>query len=279
MSPRLPRALPRRWFLMLEGVPCGFLASFSGGGPTADPLPDAGSTGFVRKHLGPLRYEPITISFGLFMAPSLYAWIADAWNGKPERKKGSIVALGVGGKAVTALDFEDAFIVKTRLPGLDAAAKSAAAIGLTIQPRLTRPGKASAPAQAPAGKQKQWLASNYMLQIEGLDCSRVSKIEPLVVAGTSPVDFPAPSVTLAASTQKPWADWLEEFVVKGLNDDAHEKSGSIVYLAPNEKDQLGTVKLSNLGIFRLSPESAERRQETIPRVVAELYCERIELEL
>jgi hypothetical protein len=105
----------------------------------------------------------------------------------------------------------------------------------------------------------------------------VSMVEPLAVPATSPVDFPALEVSLAASTQTQWTAWLEEFVVKGLNDDVHEKSGSIVYLGPDQKEQLGTVKLSNLGIFRLSSKPAEPAQSAVPRVVAELYCERMEL--
>jgi hypothetical protein len=40
-------------------------------------------------------------------------------------------------------------------------------------------------------------------------------------AKIEPVHFPAIRVTLSAATQKPWAEWLDEFVVEGLNDDAH----------------------------------------------------------
>jgi hypothetical protein len=74
-----------------------------------------------------------------------------------------------------------------------------------------------------------------------------------------------------------WAQWLEEFVVQGLNDDAHEKSGVLTYLAPDLGTELATVKLANLGLFRLATAAESSGGAGLPRVVAELYCERMEL--
>jgi hypothetical protein len=260
----------------LEGTQCGFLSSFSGGEATADVLREPRSTAFVRKHLANVRYEPITISFGLGLARTVYEWIEEAWNDKPGPRQGSITAVGASG-AVRTLEFEDAVIVETTLPRLDAGAKEVASIELTIAPTRTEWRKASGPVASQAAKQKQWLAANFKLEIAGLDCSRVAKIDALPVPGSSPVDFPALRVTAAASSQQTWTDWRDEFVVKGLNDDTHEKSGSLVYLAPDVKTKLGTVKFSNLGIFRLGSASDEQPRSAIARFVAELYCEKMEL--
>jgi hypothetical protein len=226
------RALPQRWFLILEGVPCGFLSSFSGGGPTADVLPEGGSIDFLRKRLGPARYEPITIAFGLSMYSDVYAWMAKAWKRAGERRRGTIIAVSATGKPVSALDFEEALIVETTLPELDAGSKSPAAITLTFAPARTKARKPPSSLAGGAVKQKQWLVANFQLQIGELDCSRVSKIEALAISSTAPVDFPVLRLTVAASSQVQWAQWLEEFVVQGLNDDAHEKSGVLTYLAP-----------------------------------------------
>jgi len=272
------RALPQRWFLILEGVPCGFLSSFSGGGPTAEVLAEGGSIEFLRKRLGPARYEPITIAFGLAMHSDLYEWIAASWKGIGERRGGTIIAVSVTGKPVSALDFEDALIVETTLPELDAASKSLAAIKLTFAPARTKARKPPSSLASDAVKQKPWLVANFRLEIGELDCSKVSRVEALAVPATPPVDFPVLRLTLSASSQAQWVQWLDAFVVQGLNDDAHEKSGVLTYLAPSQASELAKVALFSLGLFRLASAGEASDGAAISRVVAELYCERMELQ-
>lgn len=101
----------------------------------------------------------------------------------------------------------------------------------------------------------------------------MSKVDAITVAGEPPVDFPSLRVTAAASSQQSWTDWHEEFVVKGLNDDANEKNGSLVYLSPDMKTKLGEVRFFNLGIFGL----ASDQEGAVARFIAELYCEKMEL--
>jgi hypothetical protein len=253
----------------------GMLTSAEGGAATADVIPEESPEPFLRKRLGPVRYEPIRLSFGLAMASPLFDWIRASWEGKSEQRSGSIVSFGAAG-AASALDFSEAVVAETTLPRLDAAAKSQLALSLTVEPKETRRRPASGAAPPPVQKQKQWLAANFRLEIDGLDCTRVSSVEALTIASASPVDFPALRVTLSASTQESWADWHDEFVVQGQNDEAHEKSGVLRYLAPNLASDIGRVELSNLGIFRLAPVPVAS-PDAVARVVADLYCERLEL--
>ena len=45
------------------------------------------------------------------------------------------------------------------------------------------------------------------------------------------IDFPNLRVTISELDAGPWGDWAQDFLVKGNNDDSHEKSGAIVFLA------------------------------------------------
>lgn len=239
-------------------------------------LPEAGSIDFQRKRLGPARYEPITIAFGLSMHADLYAWISAAWKGTGERRRGTIVAVSASGKPVRALDFEDALIVGTTLPELDTASKVQATITLTIAPGRTKSRKPPNTLKAGVAKQKQWSAATFRLAIGELDCSKVSRIEALAIPSVAPVDFPTVRLAVGSASHAEWAQWLDEFVVQGLNDEAHEKSGSITYLAPNLNTELATLTLTNLGLFRLG-DAAPSDSGAAPRTVAELYCERMDL--
>jgi hypothetical protein len=66
-------------------------------------------------------------------------------------------------------------------------------------------------------------------------------------------------------------------VVKGNNGADKERNGAIVYLDPTRTAELGRVNLSNCGIFRLSAEKVEAGSEQLRRLVADLYCERMEM--
>jgi hypothetical protein len=276
------RAQPLRFALILDGVPCGLLSSARGGTATADVIADAGKQGFVPKHLGPARYEPITISFGLSFAPVVFEWIVASWRGKRLRKSGVIQSLGLNQQVVSELAFESATIQRTDLPGLDAASKDHCAISITLAPRKTVRSKGTGQAKVPVSKTKAWLASNFRVEIDGLDCSRVAKVSALEMHGGSPVDFPSVDLALSPTHAETWLAWHEDFVVNGHNDASQERAGALVYLAPDAKTELGRLHLHNVGIFRIAPEP---RQPDLPvptaanRLFASLYCERMLLEV
>ena len=99
-----------------------------------------------------------------------------------------------------------------------------------------------------------------------------------VVTTGEPIDFPGLRVSIAESGAGPWRAWHEEFVVKGHNDEGSEKSGALVLMDATLQD-IGRVALAGLGIHRLAREKAEANADAVARVVAELYCERMELAL
>ncbi len=157
---------------------------------------------------------------------------------------------------------------------------------------MTTPGKPPAGGFG-GGKaaQKVWLPSNFRLQIDGLDCSKVNKIDSFTVKQTviddvgesrdfvkepGKLEFPNLVITLAESTVATWQDWFEDFVIKGNVGDDKERTGTLEFLSPNLVDTLATIKFFNLGIFRLSSEKSESNADNIRRVKAELYCERME---
>src|SRR5882724_2013853 len=102
-----------------------------------------------------------------------------------------------------------------------------------LAPETVRTKKAAGQATLPPVKaaQEMWLASNFRLEIAGLDCSKVSAIDPFTVrqAGVANpvgevrdvlkepanVEFPNLAITLAESAAATWMAWFDDFVVKG----------------------------------------------------------------
>ena len=277
----------------LQGVACGFVRSAEGGDAVGDVVEEGPKSGaFTKKHIGQVRYDAVELSFGFDMKADVYEWIEASWKQNYSRKDGSVVVTDPSLQAVSAREFYHALITEVTIPDLDASSKDAAHLTLKFAPEYTRDVKASGKVTAtktPA--QKQFVASNFRFELDGLPGGRVGKIDsftvkqPVVTDDVGSVrdtpqepgriEFPNLRVTISELDAGPWSDWAQDFLVKGNNDDAHEKSGAIVFLSPNRKAELARINLHNVGIFALRRKAAPVGAQ-VAHVVADLYCERME---
>ena len=211
--------------LSLDGVACGFVRSVSGGdisAPVLEEKPDP--AGFVQKRLGTPAYEDIALQVGLGMGPALYDWIAATWARNFERKDGAIAATDVNLQVKSNREFLGAQIGAVTFPALDIAAKDTAFLTVTLTPASVMTATASGSLVAPQAE-KKWLPANFRLELDGIDCSRVSRIDSFTVtvetgaaqAGGPPaphvepstIDFPNLSVTVAEAGAQSWIDWFD----------------------------------------------------------------------
>jgi hypothetical protein len=276
-----------RYLLELDGAAVGFLRSVEGGAVTADVVTEPQGD----KHLGQIRYEELVLQCDLSLGKAFYAWLGDTLGGKPVRHDVTVVTVDATGKSVAERECSQAVVAEIALPALDAASKEPGSLTVKVAPESTRAGKGSgAKPTLPAAKRKQWLAGNFKLEIDGLDCKKVSKIDAFAIGQTvrrdevgarrrparetAQLEFPNLRVTLADAGSETGRTWFDDFVVKGSGA---EREGAITFLAPDRKTPLGTVVLHNLGIFRLEPLPQTAGSEGVARLRADLYCERMEL--
>ena len=271
-----------RFMLALDGVGAGLLRGVEGGAVTADVIVEDGHDFFTTKSLGPVRYEPVRLLCDFPLDKGVASWIRDTWQGAETRHDVSVVTLDQTLKPVSERQFVESALAAVTIPALDAAAKEGPPFVLELEPSQTVTRKASAqPAKGPA-KQKQWLGSSFRLEIDGLDCTRVARIDALPVRRLTSergakLDFPTLRIRLAEAGAQTWIGWHDQFVVKRRNPRQQEKNGRLTFLAPNLKDTLGELRFFNLGIFRLTPVPQAPGSDQIARLAAELYCERMEL--
>jgi hypothetical protein len=284
--------------LRLDGVETGFVKSVDGGAISADIINETiGPTTYVKKHVGPPRYEEFSIDIGLWMTHTVYEWIQASLKMNYQRKNGSIVSYDVNLEARSEREFYNALITEVTFPAMDGASKDQCYMTVKFAPELIRMKKASGKATLPPvrASQEMWLPSNFRLEIAGLDCSKVSAIDSFTIRQAAVpddigearnpfkepgrIEFPNLSVTLAETAAQTWTDWFEDFVVNGNNGDDREKSGSLVFLSPNRQAELGRVNFFNLGIFKLASTKGDAAADQIRRVMASLYCERMEFQI
>jgi len=272
-----------KYGIELAGSFAGWLAAAEGGQAFADVVQEPGAPGtIVVKHIGKPKYEDITLTFGTGMSKEFCEWIKATFDLKPARKSGAIVAADTNNKTVDRLKFQDGLITEIGFPTLDAASKDAARMTVRLAPQRTQRAAGGGAAPPSAKIQKKWQSSNFRLQIDGLDCTRVNKIEALVVKQTASrenaleagqLEIPNLVFTLPEAQADDFRKWHEEFVINGNNDQSQEKNGTLMFLAPDMTEVLFTLNLLRLGIFRLALEKSETGADSIRRLKAEMYCE------
>jgi hypothetical protein len=282
--------------LELEGISCGFIRSVSGGSVEADVVEEpVGPEGFAKKHIGNVRYEDLDLEIAIPPAAPIAEWIRQLWQRADQRRSGAIVLADAQLEARSRRRFFDAQLVGVTLPACDAGAKEPAYVALKLAAERIRsePASGKLALGAPATKQKQWLPANFRLSVDGLDCTRVSRIEALTVRRTTPpdpvgemrdyarepgtIEFPNLRITVSEAGAESWRAWHEDFVVQGNCADDKERSGTLELLSADRKSVLMAVRFKNLGIFRLEEAAAEAGVDQIARIVCDLYCERMEL--
>ncbi|HTR59359.1 MAG TPA: hypothetical protein VMM27_14370 [Casimicrobiaceae bacterium] len=253
------------------------LSGAAGGEIFAQVVEDAGAVPYIKKHPGPVQYEDITVDVGFAMSDMLFDWIAAAWAGKDQPKDGALLAAGYDLTIKAERQFKSAHIAATVVPALDATSKATSPLSVRLAPASIALASGAGKLQLKALKQPIWRASNFKLEIDGLDCSKVMRIDSFTVPGVAggKVAFPTLAVTLAATSAPTWNSWLQDFLIAGNSGDAAEKSGKISFLLPDLKTSLARIELRGLGIVGL--ETAPGGPSQVAKLTASLYCEQMSL--
>ncbi len=281
--------------LEIGGQTAGYLKSIEGGGVKAEVVEtqQPGET-FANKHITGVLFEEVSIQVDLSLDPLFYQWISDTLKRKKARRDISVVSVDSSYKVRGREDFTNALITEITFPACDGASKEPAYLTVKFAPENVRftKGDGSKLKGPVTTKKKKWLSSNFRLQIDGLDCSRVTNIAPFTIqqlvaaddigAGRErekqPVrlefgDLIISSLETGAQT---FMDWQEDFLIKGNCGDEMEKSGTLTYLAPDQSE-MGAISFSHLGIFRFALARRDDSSDLPRRVEAGLYVEQVEL--
>jgi hypothetical protein len=216
--------------------------------------------------------------------------VAREWR----RKNGAVVTCDYGGREIERLEFTNSLLGEVALPALDVASKDPVRMTVKCLPEYTRkrPGSNNVVGTGGAAPvQKKWSPANFRLSIDGLDGTKVSKIEGMSIGlkvsqpgvggsrdyerAPAQLEIPDLVVTLAETGAATWEQWYEDFVIQGNNGAGNEKSGTLQYLDSSLHTVLFSVSFQGLGIFKFSPETAEAKSENVRRLTPEMYCEQM----
>ena len=291
--PAVRNYAPGKFALEIDGQPAGWIYSAEGGHATSGAVVEPAGAGSVQtKHIGAITYEPIAVNSGLGMSPSYYQWIKAGLAGQPARKNGAIVTCDFSFKEQSRLEWYNAVITEIGFPACDASSKDPAMMTLKFAPEQTRmiakPGATDGAAyKKSAAVQKRWLPANFRLKIDGLDCSRVNKIEAISAnlhspAGPSRLGIAQQSgpqlqkvsnlvLALPEASAESFYAWYKAAVVQG-NTAQGQKSGRLEYLSPDLKSALFALTFPHLTILKWTAVRAPAGVAAIPHVQVEMAC-------
>ena len=279
-----------RNFLNVGGAFVGSINEFEGG--LARGIVNETSGGpdsITKKSITNVTFDDLTIKVSTDLEASFYNWVQESVERRASEKDGVITSCDLNGNVTSQLDFQRGLITEITFPALDASSREAGNITVKIAPENTKLStNPNGKCQTLLNKSKRWVPSNFKLELDGLDATRVVRIESfttkmrLASEGIgrpggrtyTKAEFQNLRVTISNASLKTWLDCYDSFLIKGLRADANEKSGAIVLLDPTLKNEIGRIKLSNVGMVRM--QSASNSGEAIGQTTFELYVERME---
>src|SRR5262249_36590496 len=108
-----------QYALELDGAIAGWLTSVDGGYASAEVVQAAGPGQTMHKHLGNVKYEDITLTCGLAMAPGFYDWLQGVIKHTPQPKNGAVIALDYNLRETSRLEFSGGLVSDIQIPKCD----------------------------------------------------------------------------------------------------------------------------------------------------------------
>lgn len=281
--------------LELDGLNAGWIWSVEGGMPVSEVVTEKlGPDHLLHKHISGIKYEDISLTFGTSMSNDFWVWVSDSFSQKYSRRNGALVSANYDHRETKRLTFYNALVSEISFPGLDAASKDPSKVTVKVVPEYSRIEKGTGGlATGPTQRQKQhlWSPANFRFKIDGLDTSRVMKVEPFVLrqkvtqyqvgelrdyqVEPVQVEYPNLVITVAEAYSESFDKWYNSFVLQGKCDESGEKTGSLEYVTPNLRTSLLRLDFAGLGIFKTTTDKADSSVDGIRKVKYELYCHQI----
>jgi hypothetical protein len=202
-----------------------------------------------------------SITFGAGSSALLGKWIGDFINKTPSRRTGFLFTLSARGEPLTQTGFTRAVVTEVAFPALDATSRDTARVTLGFKAERTEPqdggGLIAVPGKDYEARMRRWLASAFRLHIDGIDASRVSRVEALVFRqGSAQVPvYPRLVIHL------PPAD------AAGLSASAGPRSGRLEFLSADRR-AVFTLRFDGMLPVRVDPPQPGARHARAELTVA-----------
>ena len=273
----------------------GLVQSFSGGNIVGDvALVPLERDNIEKKHLSGISYEPFTIEVGMGMSAGFYEWISSSFDTGYVTRIGEVYSCDLDYNCLSVRQFVDAYISEVTIPTLDGSSMEPAYMTVKLEPErifYTEDSGGQITGEV-ALATKKWQNSNFRVEIGDLPTTLVAKIDSFTwkqsvieddigggfrdpIIGSAPAEVPNLRLTISMVDVTAWQDWHRSFVIEGRASDADERTGRIVFLGSDMREELASIDLLNVGIISLESLGQEASRDELATFTVELYVEQM----
>ena len=286
--------------LQIDGaLTTAYLKSVEGGFVRAHPLAEPiGPHNEQIKHNSVVSIEPFTVEFGISGAEKVLKWIQQSWRKDYGRRSGQITHADFDMYQTFEHEFYDALIAETKFPELDGSSKDAAYIQIKVQPERVVTNKKESQnrvAGTVGAKQKLWMCSGFRFTIDGLsDMDKTNHIDSFTIKQgmkmfytgqdrfptiePTKIEFPHITGTIATAFSDSLHKWYDDTLMKGQNDIAAQKTGSLEFLSTDRTQVIFRINMYEIGIHHLEIVQSHANEQKIKRTKFELSVGRMDLD-
>jgi hypothetical protein len=296
-----------RFELVIDGkkasYSAGYTKKFSGLQMMGDIVTnDLGPDNIQMKHMANMKWGPGKASVGIGMGQSLYEWMQLAFDKQYETRNGHVNVADFNGFAQSRINFTNAHLTSIGIPKLDGSSREAAYFDIEFDAEYVRwiKGDGQQVSGIVGPKQKQWLCSNFRVEIDDngnlpLPCDRVASVDAFawkcavqpnyIGIHREPIKAPAkvtvPDLKLSISNAdfEAWSKAAHKWFVEGYHREVDHRTGRIVFLDPDMVHELGEIELMGIGFKQFGQDDGEANAEKIKRFTVELYVERMKFKI
>jgi len=287
------------FLFVLDGAPTtAWLKSVDGGTVKGSIVTENVGVDAVQiKHLSTVEIDPLSLELAMSASSPIFGWIQDSWKRKFNRRNGAVIHANFDFRSELTQTFMNALITETTFPALDADDTKPAYLSVKLQPEhleLAATDGAPIVGLEGRGKEKLWAPSMFSIEIDGINCTHVSKIDAITVKQSvkrmylgnnrypeiepTGIEFPNITLTLSAAHAHDFIEWHRAMVVHGDKELKQERQGIIEFLDPEGGNlPLFTIQLHNVGIASLGIEKSQANDDSIKRCKVELYVDSLDL--
>jgi len=282
--------------LKIDNQSCGSIKGVSGGGVSSNVTSYPTGSKFPQKMATGLTYNSATLQIGLSQSDVVYKWIHDSWNGTGAisfNRDVSITVADPKGNNKSETLYSKSLITDVTIPDLDANKDDEEYIGVTFRGKWQEvvPTAAGSKSHAIGNAVKHWFSNGFLLEIDGLDCTRVKKIDSFDVTRATPVGINSGNIltpdkltfsnlklTIAKSGSQTWKNWVNDYLINGHGDSKYKKNGRLILLpAGVSRDKAPVyIEFSGLGICNYENSPLSRGSEQTESIEVELFCDSME---
>gem|GEM_PF-6422114 len=201
-------------------------------------------------------YSSGNFVFELDGGGSLYPWINLFLAAQSTSKTVKIYLLTKKNKEKEVRKFYDAIITEVKFPTLDRSSRKPGYLTVKVKAQRVRFANAKDVKHKFGTEQKLWTVANFRVEIGGLPCDHVDKVDAFtinqkVVKDEIPgyLEYPNLTFTLPTTDLKAWENWFN--VKKGIKKTSNEMTGSITWLGPDMKTELSAINISGVRVVSL----------------------------